>query len=113
LQPVKRKGRRRAVPKGRIVFWADGSPGGDDEERELWFSDPEEVLRRIAARNNATYVEDSLAFSPGGRHAEARFNTVEPEPDTPASRLHQLGIEIDALQVELLVGTDRWRYFKG
>jgi hypothetical protein len=101
------------VPKGRVVFWADGSPGADEEEQELWFIDPEEVLRRIGERNNAKYVEGSLAFAPGGRHAEARFDTVEPEPDTPASRLHQLGFEIDALQVELLVGTDRWRYFQG
>ncbi len=101
------------MPKGRIVFWADGSPGGDDEERELWFVDPEEVLRRIAKRNNATYVEGSLAFTPGGRHGEARFDTVEPEEESKATRLHQLGIDIDALKVELLVGTDRWRYFKG
>jgi hypothetical protein len=91
------------VPRGRIRFNAR-SP--DDPG---WFEDPEEAVRRIAARNKATYVEGSLAFSPNGQTAEALFETVEPEETSEATRLHQLAIDLDAFEAKLLISRELWR----
>ena len=35
-------------------------------------------MRNIAEKNNAVYIEGSLVFATGGKHAEALFETVEP-----------------------------------
>ena len=48
-------------------------------------------MRNIAKRNQAVYIEGSLVFATGGKHAEALFETVEPEDDSPATKLHRLG----------------------
>lgn len=106
------------MPKGRMIFWAGGSPGHKDPDRYPWFSDPEETVRRIAADNNARYVENSLVFAPGGRIAEALFDTNEPERQDGGfeggapTLLHQLAIDLDAIEARLLVPEDLWR-FKG
>jgi hypothetical protein len=37
------------------------------------------------------------------------FETVEPEEESKASRLHRLGAQLDASEVHLYVGPDDWR----
>ena len=59
-------------------------------------------MRNIAEKNNAVYIEGSLVFATGGKHAEALFETVEPEEDSNATRLHRLGVDLDAATVSLL-----------
>ena len=49
------------------------------------------------------YIEGSLVFAPGGKHAEALFETVEPEDDSPATKLHRLGVDLDASMVCLYI----------
>ena len=90
------------MPRAKAKI-ATGSPRAD-----LWPRDPEEAMREIAIRHNAVYVEGSLVFVPGGHFAEALFETVEPEPDTPATRLHQLGRDLDAIEVTLYFDPTTW-----
>jgi hypothetical protein len=92
------------VPRGKMRFNTSGSP--DDPS---WFEDPEGAVRSIAERNNAVYVEGSLAFSPNGRTAEALFETVEPEKESQATRLHQLAVDLDAFEANLLISTELWQ----
>ena len=73
------------MPRAKAKF-STGSPN----DRFNWPGDPEEAMRAIAGRTNATYIEGSLVFVPGGRYAEALFETVEPEESSGATRLHQL-----------------------
>jgi len=99
------------VPRGKVKFNATSTDdSGHSPESELWPSDPEGALREIAERNNARYIEGSLVFATGGRVAEALFETVEPEEDSKATRLFNLGEDLDALEMQLLVGPDRWRF---
>jgi hypothetical protein len=91
------------MPRGKAKF-TTGSPKSDN-----WPSDPEQAMREIAARNNAEYIEGSLVFVPGGQLAEALFKTVEPEPESSATRLHRLGRELDAVEVTLFIDPASWR----
>ncbi len=54
------------------------------------------------------YIEGSLVFAPGGKHAEALFETVEPEEDSSATKLHRLGVDLDASMVCLYIDPDLW-----
>lgn len=92
------------MPRAKVKF-SGGSPQSD-----LWPSDPEGAVREIAIANQATYIEGSLVFSTGGGTgtAEALFETVEPEEESKASRLHRLGAQLDASEVHLYVGPDDW-----
>ncbi|HWB57693.1 MAG TPA: hypothetical protein VG479_12220 [Gaiellaceae bacterium] len=109
------------MPKGRIVFSGGGSPGydGDKYPEVDWFNDPEGTVATIAAANNARYVEGSLVFAPGGRRGEALFDTNEPAFDDrgfdagAATMLHQLAIDLDALEARLLVPVTLWRFRGG
>jgi hypothetical protein len=92
------------MPRAKARFKGGGSPKDDN-----WPSDPEQAMREIAARNNAEYIEGSLVFVPGGHYAEALFKTVEPEPESSATRLHRLGRELDAIDVTLFVDPESWR----
>lgn len=106
------------MPKGRILFSGTGSPGHDrDKYPDLdWFRDPEGTVAAIAAANNARYVEGSLVFAPGGRVAEALFDTNEPEFDDRGfdagapTLLHRLAIDLDAIEARLLVPETLWRF---
>jgi hypothetical protein len=91
------------MPRGKIRFSTQNSP--NDPE---WPRDPEQAMRNIAQKNNAVYVERSLVFSPGGKHAEALFETVEPEEDSKATRLHRLGVDLDASMVCLYIDPTLW-----
>jgi hypothetical protein len=91
------------MPRAKARF-KGGSPKDDS-----WTGDPEQALRNIAARNNAEYIEGTLVFVPGGHFAEAMFRTVEPEPESHATRLHRLGRELDAVDVTLFVDAETWR----
>jgi putative intracellular protease/amidase len=96
--------RRFTVPRGKAKFKAK-TPDSD-----LWRSDPVGAVREIAERNNAKYVEGSLIFAPGGRAAEALFETVEPDEDSPASQLFRLAEDLDAWEFHLYVDPERWKY---
>jgi hypothetical protein len=106
------------MPKGRIVFSGGGSPGHDREKYpDLdWFNDPVGTVVAIAAMNNAKYVEGTLVFAPGGQVAEALFDTNEPAFDDrgfdagAATLLHQLAIDLDAIEARLLVPETLWRF---
>jgi hypothetical protein len=91
------------MPRGKVRFSTTNSPNDPD-----WPSDPEQAMRNIATKNYAQYVEGSLVFAPGGKHAEALFETVEPEADSKATRLHQLGVDLDAGKVSLYIDPRRW-----
>ena len=65
-------------------------------------------MRNIAEKNNAVYIEGSLVFATGGKHAEALFETVEPDEDSNATRLHRLGVDLDAETVSLLIDPTLW-----
>jgi hypothetical protein len=103
------------MPKGRVVFSATGSPGHDKGKYpDLdWPNDPVGVLERIADENNAVYVPESLVFAPGGRRAEALFNTEEPTKESGFTLLHQLAVDLDALEARLLVPELLWRFRAG
>lgn len=96
------------MPRGKAKFSTGGSPASDQ-----WRDDPEAALREIAARHNTTYIEGSLVFSPGGKSAEALFETVEPDEDSPASQLFRLAEDLDAWAFHLYVDPDRWRSRQG
>ena len=91
------------MPRAKAKF-STGSPNARD-----WPGDPEEAMRVIAGRTNATYVEGSLVFTPGGRFAEALFETVEPEESSPATKLHQLGRHLDAIELTLYFDPQTWQ----
>jgi hypothetical protein len=90
------------VPRAKVTF------NGTSPNSKLWPGDPEGAMREIAGRNNAFYIDGSLVFSTNGKHAEALFETVEPEPDSRATKLHQLGVDLDATDVRLYVGSGNW-----
>ena len=90
------------MPRAKVKF-SGGSPQSD-----LWPSDPEGAMREIALANQATYIEGSLVFSTHGKSAEALFETVEPEEESKATRLHRLGAQLDASEVHLFVGPKDW-----
>jgi hypothetical protein len=92
------------MPRAKAKFKGGGSPKDGN-----WPSDPEQAMRDIAARNNAEYIEGSLIFATGGHYAEALFKTVEPEPESSATRLHRLGRELDAVDVTLFVDAETWQ----
>ena len=91
------------MPRGKAKF-KTSSPKSD-----LWPSDPEGAIREIADRNNATYIEGSLIFSPNGDTAEALFETVEPEQDSSATKLHKLAKQLDAGEMRLFFDVERWQ----
>ena len=96
------------MPRGKAVFKTTSSPHSDD-----WPEEPEEALREIARRNNAKYIDGSLVFVPNGDLAEALFETVEPERDSGATLLHQLGVELDAINVSLFFDKASWKRQQG
>ena len=63
---------------------------------------------RCAKRNNAVYIEKTLQMTPNGKHAEAQFETVEPEDDSQATKLHRLGVDLDATMVCLYIDPNLW-----
>jgi hypothetical protein len=91
------------MPRGKIKFSTTSSPNDPD-----WPRDPEQAMRNIAKRNNAVYVEGTLAFATNGKHAEALFETVEPEDDSRATKLHRLGVDLDASVVSLYIDPMLW-----
>src|SRR4051795_8727647 len=74
------------MPRAKVTFSTTKSPNDAD-----WPRDPEQAMRNIAKRNNAVFIDGSLVFATGGKHAEALFETVEPGEDSDATRLHRLG----------------------
>jgi hypothetical protein len=96
--------RRFSVPRGKALFAAGGSPNSD-----LWPSQPVEALKEIAARHDVEYIEGSLIFAPGGRVAEALFETFEPGGERSPSQLFRLAEDLDAWEFRLFVDPDRWR----
>lgn len=91
------------MPRGKAKF-TTGSPNNGN-----WPNDPEQAMREIAAQNNAEYIEGSLVFVPGGHLAEALFKTVEPEPPSGATMLHQLGRDLNASDVTLYIDPEGWQ----
>ena len=91
------------MPRGKIIFSTTNSPKDRD-----WPGDPEQAMRNIADNNQAVYIEGSLVFAPGGKHAEALFETVEPAADSPATKLHRLGVDLDASMVCLYIDPTLW-----
>ena len=88
------------MPRGKVRFSTTNSPNDPD-----WPRNPEQAMRNIAENNQATYIEGSLVFATGGKHAEALFETVEPEDDSPATKLHRLGVDLDASMVSPATST--------
>jgi hypothetical protein len=91
------------VPRGKALF-ATGSPNS-----ELWPDQPVEAMQEIAGRHNVTYIDGSLIFAPGGRVAEALFETKEPGHKDGPSQLFSLAEDLDAWEFRLFVDPDRWR----
>jgi hypothetical protein len=91
------------MPRAKVKFSTTNSPHDPD-----WPRNPEQALANIAKNNNAVYIKGSLAMATGGKHAEALFETVEPEPDSQATRLHQLGVDLDASMVCLYIDPTLW-----
>jgi len=58
--------------------------------------------------SEAVRVSHRRRQKPGGHYAEALFKTVEPEPESGATRLHRLGRELDAVEVTLFVDSETW-----
>ena len=90
------------MPRGKVRF-STNSPKDRD-----WPNDPEQAMRNIANKNNAVYIEGSLVFATGGKQAEALFETVEPEEDSNATKLHRLGVDLDASTVCLYIDPALW-----
>ena len=90
------------MPRGKVRF-STTSPNDPD-----WPRKPEQAMKNIALRNNAVYIDDSLVFAPGGKYAEALFETVEPEEDSNATKLHRLGVDLDASVVSLYIDPALW-----
>jgi|SRR3954463_1070043 hypothetical protein len=91
------------MPRGKARFSTTNPPNDP-----AWPSDPEQAMRNIAKRNNAVYVEKSLMMTTGGKHAEAQFETVEPEENSRATKLHRLGVDLDASVVSLFIDPTLW-----
>lgn len=91
------------MPRGKVRFSTTNSPNDPN-----WPRHPEQAMRNIAEKNNAVYIEGSLVFATGGKHAEALFETVEPDEDSNATRLHRLGVDLDAETVSLLIDPTLW-----
>ena len=91
------------MPRGKVRFSTTNSPNDPD-----WPRNPEQAMRNIAKRNQAVYIEGSLAMTTGGKHAEALFQTVEPEDDSQATKLHRLGVDLDASVVSLYIDPTLW-----
>ena len=91
------------MPRGKVRFSTTKSPNDPD-----WPRKPEQAMRNIAKRNNAVYIEKTLQMTPNGKHAEAQFETVEPEDDSPATKLHRLGVDLDATMVCLYIDPNLW-----
>src|SRR4029078_654799 len=91
------------MPRGKARF-STTNPPNDPE----WPRNPELAMRNIAERNQAVYIEGSLTMTPGGKHAEALFETVEPQKDSPATKLHRLGVDLDASVISLYIDPDLW-----
>jgi hypothetical protein len=91
------------MPRGKVKFSTTNSPNDPN-----WPRHPEQAMRNIAEKNNAVYIEGSLVFATGGKHAEALFETVEPDEDSNATRLHRLGVDLDAETVSLLIDPTLW-----
>jgi hypothetical protein len=92
-----------AVPRGKGKFGTD-SPNSD-----LWPDDPEGAIREIADRHDVIYIEGSLVFAPGGKSAEALFQTEEPGEGDRPSQLFRLAEDLDAWEFKLLVDPERWQ----
>jgi hypothetical protein len=95
-----------SVPRGKAKF------GATSPDSDFWPGDPEEAMRDLAERHHVTYIEGSLVFAPGGRSAEALFETWEPgneEGRTP-SQLFRLAEDLDAFSFQLFVDPSRWRF---
>jgi hypothetical protein len=93
------------MPRGKARFSATTSP-----DSKYWPSDPEEALRDIAQRHHVTYIEGSLVFTPGGRAAEALFETFEPGGEDEPSQLFHLAEDLDAEEFRLFVDPSRWKF---
>ena len=91
------------MPRGKVKFSTTNSPNDSN-----WPRHPEQAMRNIAEKNNAVYIEGSLVFATGGKHAEALFETVEPDEDSNATRLHRLGVDLDAETVSLYIDPTLW-----
>jgi hypothetical protein len=91
------------MPRGKARFSTTNPPNDP-----AWPSDPEQAMRNIAKRNNAVYIEHTLQMTPNGKHAEAQFQTVEPEDDSRATKLHRLGVDLDASVVTLFIDPALW-----
>jgi len=91
------------MPRAKVTFSTTKSPNDAD-----WPRDPEQAMRNIAKRNNAVFIDGSLVFATGGKHAEALFETVEPGEDSDATRLHRLGVDLDASTVCLYIDPALW-----
>lgn len=91
------------MPRGKVKFSTTNSPNDPN-----WPRHPEQAMRNIAEKNNAVYIEGSLVFATGGKHAEALFETVEPDEDSNATRLHRLGVDLDAETVSLYIDPTLW-----
>ena len=96
------------MPRGKAVFKTSGSP----DSEQWWPANPEEAMKEIAHRHGAFYIDDSLVFSLNGDLAEALFRTVEPGGDD-ATRLHQLGKDLDAISLCLYFDTRTWQEQRG
>ena len=91
------------MPRGKVRFSTTNPPKDKD-----WPRNPEQAMRNIADNNNAVYIDGSLVFTTGGKYAEALFQTVEPEPTSKATKLHQLGVDLDASMVCLYIDPNLW-----
>jgi hypothetical protein len=91
------------MPRGKARFSTTNPP-----KDPAWPSDPEQAMRNIAEKNQAVYIEKSLQMTPGGKHAEAQFQTVEPDNDSPATKLHRLGVDLDASVISLYIDPTLW-----
>jgi hypothetical protein len=91
------------VPRAKVKFHAT-SPRSD-----LWPDQPEEAMAQLAEQNQAEYIPGSLIFTTSGDKAEALFKTMDPGASDTPSRLHQLGIDLDAVEVCLFVGPENWK----
>jgi hypothetical protein len=70
-------------------------------------------MRDIAHRHDVSFIEGSLVFAPGGRVAEALFETTEPGGEGPPSQLFNLAEDLDAWEFRLFVDPDRWKARQG
>ena len=91
------------MPRGKARFSTTNPPNDP-----AWPSDPEQAMRNIAEKNQAVYIEGTLQMTPGGKHAEAQFKTVEPEESSPATKLHRLGVDLDASVISLYIDPTLW-----